>query len=174
MRSSPELDFFRLETGTAECPCVWDDGDLSEQKPKALKAFFGKTLRESMTRERWGASKFEGGCARAGAENPYDASAEPDNTQWLEATGFGQSAVATTQLLVEMLAPTFPKNMSKVNVAALLKRTSVILRTEKFWYRRLAGTNKQRLAQLRVLWPALGFLAPPRAVTSDVVPVTGQ
>ena len=38
-REGPDLDFFRAEEGTKHCPCVFDDGDLFEQRPKTLKAF---------------------------------------------------------------------------------------------------------------------------------------
>ena len=95
--------------------CVFDDGDLWEQRPKTLKAFFDPTQAEAMTRERWGASKFVRGQARFGADNEYDEQAEPSDDDWTWATTLpaDESVFKTTQYLVDMVKPSFPKGLSK-------------------------------------------------------------
>ena len=88
VRTAPDMDFFRGEVGQRWVPCIFDDGDLAEQRPKVLKAFFDPTQAEAMTYVRWGAAKFVHGQARFGGENEYDASAAPTATQWaLASTG---------------------------------------------------------------------------------------
>ena len=60
-----------------EAPCIFDDGDMFDQRPKVLKAFFGPTQFEAMTRERWGAAKFVKGQPRFVGDNKYDQESEP-------------------------------------------------------------------------------------------------
>jgi hypothetical protein len=158
VRISSEMDFFRGEAGLKWVPCIFDDGDLSEQRPKVLKAFFDPTQAEAMTYVRWGAAKFIRGQARFGGDNAYDASAEPTHDQWFAAVGFASSdeekAMVTTQFLMDMLVPAFPKGMSPSNVGAMLKRCSILLNTKNHVYLRLAGLNS--IVEKHVLLP--GYL----------------
>ena len=64
VRVSAEMDFFRGEVGEPWVPCIFDDGDLADQRPRVLKAFFDPTQAEAMTYVRWGAAKFVRGQAR--------------------------------------------------------------------------------------------------------------
>jgi len=83
------------------------------------------------------------GQARFGGDNSYDASAEPSYTDWLAQTTVAdaEKKVVTTRILVDMIRPAFPKNMSNANIGAMLKRCTVCLNTENIFYVRLAGLD---------------------------------
>lgn len=44
VRVSAEMDFFRGEVGEKWAPCIFDDGDLSDQRPRVLKVWAGEKL----------------------------------------------------------------------------------------------------------------------------------
>ena len=140
-RTAPDLDFFRAEEGTKHCPCVFDDGDLFDQRPKTLKAFLDVGQWQAMTRERWGAAKFVRGQARFAAENKYDEAAVPSWDAWrgLDVLPLKQAVQKRNEFLFDMLKPTFPKDMSKANVIAIVKRSSVVMNTPDDVFERLAG-----------------------------------
>ncbi|CAK0833000.1 unnamed protein product [Prorocentrum cordatum] len=52
------------KVGEPWAPCALDDGDLADQRPRVVKAFFDPTQAEAMTYARWGAAKFVRGQAR--------------------------------------------------------------------------------------------------------------
>jgi len=112
-----------------------------------LKAFFDPTQAEAMTYVRWGAAKFVRGQARFGGDNAYNADAEPTDEEWAKATMFvsgdADKSTKTTQLLLDMLVPTFPHNISRANLGAMLKRCSIIVNTKAWLYVRLAGTSNE-------------------------------
>ncbi|CAK0859634.1 unnamed protein product [Prorocentrum cordatum] len=64
VRVPAEMDFFRGEVGEPWAPCIFDDGDLADQRPRVLKAFLDPTQAEDMTYVRRGAAKFARGQAR--------------------------------------------------------------------------------------------------------------
>ncbi|CAK0910253.1 unnamed protein product [Prorocentrum cordatum] len=142
-REAPDLDFFRAEEGAKYCPCVFDDGDLFEQRPKTLKAFLDVGQFQAMTRERWGAAKFVRGQARFAAENMYNEEAVPSLDAWrgLDVLPLERAKKMRNQYLCDMLQRTFPKDISKTNVAALLKRSSVVVNTPEDVFERLAGLD---------------------------------
>ena len=81
------MGFLRGESGEVWAPCLFNDGDLSDQRPKVLKAYLDAAQIESMTYVRWGAAKFVKGQARFAGDNPYEPDAEPSNDEWLLKTG---------------------------------------------------------------------------------------
>ncbi|CAK0789520.1 unnamed protein product, partial [Prorocentrum cordatum] len=142
-REGPDLDFFRAEEGTKHCPCVFDGGDLFEQRPKTLKAFLDVGQFQAMTRERWGAAKFVRGQARFAAENMYDETAAPTMDAWrgLCILSPAEAKQKRNQYFFDMLKRTFPKDMSKANVMALLKRSSAVVNTPNDAFERSAGLD---------------------------------
>eukprot|EP00959_Pyramimonas_sp_CCMP1952_P420277 8802495-Pyramimonas_sp.AAC.1 len=44
VRASAEMDFFRGEVGEKWAPCIFDNGDLSDQRPRVLKVWAGEKL----------------------------------------------------------------------------------------------------------------------------------
>ena len=142
-RTAADLDFFRCEPGHRAVPCIFDDGDLFDQHPKTLKAFFDTSQEEAMTRERWGASKFVLNQLRLAGENSYTEAQIPSDEEWAEANEGTQVIVnsRTTLKLWEMTKATFPTGISKANAFALFKRINIYLNTENHIYRRLAGSK---------------------------------
>ncbi|CAK0890447.1 unnamed protein product [Prorocentrum cordatum] len=145
VRVSAEMDFFRGEVGEPWAPCIFDDGDLADQRPRVLKAFFDPTQAEAMTYVRWGAAKFVRGQARRlakfGGDNEYNASAEPNGEEWGLAATSPDAAKRTTAILVDMIRPAFPKGMSESNLGAMLKRCNVALNTQHSFFFRPAGKD---------------------------------
>ncbi|CAK0851918.1 unnamed protein product, partial [Prorocentrum cordatum] len=128
------------KAGETWVPCVFDDGDLSDQRPRVLKAFFDPTQVESNVYVRWGAAKFKRNQARFGGDNEYDAESEPSQTDWHFASRSPEKEKRTTAYLVEMIKPAFPKNLSFSNVGAMLKRSNICLNTKYNLYVRPCGT----------------------------------
>ncbi|CAK0894550.1 unnamed protein product, partial [Prorocentrum cordatum] len=126
--------------GETWAPCVFDDGDLADQRPRVLKALFDPTQVESNVYVRWGAAKFKRNQARFGGDNEYDAAAEPTPTDWAFAATARDKETRTTSYLVEMAKPAFPKNLSPSNIGAMLKRCNILLNTTQNVYFRPAGT----------------------------------
>ena len=141
VRSAPDLDFFRSEEGTVTCPCLFDDGDLFDQRPRTLKAYFDVSQFESMTRERWGATKLVRGQARLAAENMYDLAAVPTDEDWVIACGARNPVENRNAIFFDMVKKTFPETMSRTNAVAILKRSSVVLNTTSEIFERLAGLD---------------------------------
>ncbi|CAK0874169.1 unnamed protein product [Prorocentrum cordatum] len=183
VRVSAEMDFFRGEVGEKWAPCIFDDGGLSDQRPRVLKvragkklvvaalldagviprascvvrdtsidrgactassplppqAFFDPTQMQAMTYVRWGAPKFVRGQARFGGENEYNASAEPSLEDWVFAVTSSDNAKKTTQFLIDMILPAFPKHFSSSQIGAMLKRCNTLLNTKTALYFRPAG-----------------------------------
>ena len=139
IRTSPEIDFFRGEPGLRWIPCLFDDGDLSEQRIRVLKSFFDASMQEAMTFVRWGATKFVRSQARFAGDNAYNPDVEPTVVEWLFATMHADKAARTTAILIEMIKPAFPSGLSAANIAAMLKRCSVLLNTKTHLYVRHAG-----------------------------------
>lgn len=96
---------------------------------------------QAMTYVRWGAAKFVRGQARFGGENEYNAAAEPSLEAWAFAVTGGDSARKTTQFLIDMMVPAFPKNFSSSQIGAMLKRCNILINTKFALYFRPAGQN---------------------------------
>ena len=75
---SGDLDFFRGDPGTKYTPFFFDDGDASELEVRKMEAFLDVAEEETMTRERWGASKFVKNQLRLMADNLYEPDVMPD------------------------------------------------------------------------------------------------
>ena len=97
-----------------------------------------------MTWVRWGANKFVKWLARFAGDNMYDKSAVPD-ADWYRAQVGTAIAVAkqTTELLIDMIKPAFPKDMCSSNIGAMPKRSTVFLNTEDLFLYRPAGMSNK-------------------------------
>ena len=69
-RQASEFDFFRGQCGSIFRPDIFDDGTLSEQQFKKIKAFTDVGNSESMSKERWGAAKWVKGQLRIYCASP--------------------------------------------------------------------------------------------------------
>lgn len=140
-RISPDLDFFRGEEGCPEVPCIGDDQDLQDCRPKTIKAFYDASLEEAMTRERWGASKFVLGQFRAGSENEWNESAEPTNEEWARLAALPDGCAKRNAVFWDMVGKSFPKGLGKANIAAMKKRMNIVLNTSTHLFIAPAGTK---------------------------------
>ena len=131
-RTAKNLDFFRGEPGSVYKPDVFDDGILAKQTPDTLKFFHDPSEDDALVWARWGGSFFEKNQFRQSVSNPYDATAEPqkEDERMISHAGF-----------VSMIAPTFHKDFSPEDVVSFLKRTHIVLFSEKWVYYRRAGTD---------------------------------
>jgi len=68
-RTAPETDCFRFEMGSVFKPDMKDDGDLNNDNPRVLKAFFDVGLEEAVEKVRYGCAKWVQGQMRGAADN---------------------------------------------------------------------------------------------------------
>ncbi|CAK0834369.1 unnamed protein product [Prorocentrum cordatum] len=145
VRVSAEMDFFRREVGGPRAPCIFDDGDLADQRPRVLKAFLDPAQAEAVTCARWGAAKFARGeagrQAKFGGDDEYNASADPNGEEWGLAATSSDAAKRTAAILADMIRPAFPKGLSESNLGAMLQRCNVALNTRHSFFFRPAGKD---------------------------------
>ena len=125
-------------------PDIFDDGSLSEQPFKKIKAFTDVGNMESMSKERWGAAKWMKGQPRLYCVNDFDASQEPEDDMPIVAKRAGQVSFITHSQFMKMLeAAWYAKEVNESNIMAVLKRTHILIITKTFLYIRPAGEDKQ-------------------------------
>ena len=134
-----------------EVPVAFDDGDLPDQRPRTLKVFFDMIPEQTLTRERWGASRFVRNQRRLAAHNTWDPPTEPQGLaiEWALAStesNLKTRAEKTTKILLEMIRPVSPPDMSEANVFANLKRANVVLLTKTHVYVRMASATGSSFA----------------------------
>ncbi|CAK0810862.1 unnamed protein product [Prorocentrum cordatum] len=139
VRVSAEMDFFRGEVRAGKKLVVAALLDAGVIPRASCAAFFDPTQMQAMTYVRWGAAKFVRGQARFGGENEYNASAEPSLEDWAFAVTGSDNAKKTTQFLIDMILPAFPKHFSSSQIGAMLKRCNILLNTKTALYFRPAG-----------------------------------
>ena len=136
-RTACDLDFFRGEVGSKFRPDLLDDADPKFITASRWKAFTDVGQIESMSRERWGASKWVRNQLRLFAVNPFDDTLEPE-------TG---NTVTHGQFMF-ILHPMFMKDMDDESKLAVLKRTCLIVVTASFIYWRPAGEKEVNVKRL--------------------------
>lgn len=143
-RQACEFDFFRGQAGSVFRPDIFDDGTLSEQQFKKLKAFTDVGNVESMSKERWGAAKWMKGQLRIYCVNDFDAAREPADDVPVLAKRAGQPSYVTHADFMKMLdVAWFQKENTESNIMAVLKRTHLMVNTKTFFYVRPASEKKQ-------------------------------
>lgn len=166
-RQACEFDFFRGQAGSLFRPDIFDDGTLSEQQFKKLKAFTDVGNIESMSKERWGAAKWMKGQLRLYCVNDFDAAREPADDVPVLAKQAGQPSYVTHSDFMKMLdVAWFQKENTESNIMAVLKRTHLLVNTKTFFYVRPASEKKQPV--LRVpLGDKLDFLVEDSRIKYD-------
>ena len=153
------LIFFRGQVGRLTRPDLFDDGTFQDQLIKKLKAFADVGLEEAMTKERWGAAKFVMQQLRVWCVNDFDANAEPKDNM---APDTNKSTIAHQEFM-DTLAPAWPKDTSKENILAVLKRSSICINTRThnhtYLYVRPAGDKEVSVQRVRLPADA-SFLRP--------------
>ena len=112
-----------------------------------------------MTKERWGAAKFVMQQLRVWCVNDFDANAEPKDNM---APDTNKSTIAHQEFM-DTLAPAWPKDTSKENILAVLKRSSICINTRThnhtYLYVRPAGDKEVSVQRVRLPADA-SFLRP--------------
>ena len=112
---------------------------------KNLKAFADVGNVEAMTKERWGASKWVMGQFRVWCANEYNKHCEPEDLDpealWSE---------VSHKDFMKMLDSAWHKDANDAHLDAILKRTAIIVDTDKFWYVRLPGEEEVKVKRLRL------------------------
>ncbi|CAE7807297.1 unnamed protein product, partial [Symbiodinium sp. CCMP2456] len=139
-RQACDFDFFRGQAGSLMRPDIFDDGTLSDQPFRKVKAFTYVSNIESMPKERWGAAKWAKGQPRIYCVNEFEENTEPKFDQSLLQQAEGISTYVSHDDFLKMLEPSwYPKENSNANVMAVLKRTHNFLNTATSLYVRPAG-----------------------------------
>eukprot|EP00439_Symbiodinium_sp_Y106_P018382 s206_g2.t1 len=148
-RQASEFDFFRGQTGTLTRPDIFDDGTLSEQPFKKVKAFTDVGNIESMSKERWGAAKWVKGQARIYCVNDFDIKSEPALDQPLLDIQEGRHTYIAHNVFLEMLESAwYSREASESNVMAVLKRTHIFVNTATSLYIRPASENEHPVLRI--------------------------
>jgi hypothetical protein len=140
VRVAPDLDFFRGDPGTKYSPFIFDDGDVNELETRKLKAFLDVGEDETMTRERWGASKFVKNQLRGLADNTYDESAVPDYMPNDLPEEMSRYAFTTLAVFTDIVRPAFGKK-TLPNIGAVFKRAHFIVNTESYIFVKQAADD---------------------------------
>ncbi|CAE7558901.1 unnamed protein product [Symbiodinium sp. CCMP2592] len=137
------------QTGTLTRPDIFDDGTLSEQPFKKVKAFTDVGNIESMSKERWGAAKWVRGQARIYCVNDFDIKSEPALDQPLLDIQEGRHTYIAHKVFLEMLESAwYSKEASESNVMAVLKRTHIVVNTATSLYIRPASENENPVLRI--------------------------
>ena len=167
-RQACEFDFFRGQAGSQMRPDIFDDGTLSDQPFRKVKAFTDVGNIESMSKERqdvladvldtvglkhkdvrrcfllllcrWGAAKWAKGQTRIYCVNEFEENTEPKLDQPLIQQAAGIPTYVSHDEFLKMLEPSwYPKENSNANVMAVLRRTHIFLNTATSLCVRSAG-----------------------------------
>ncbi len=126
VRIAPDMDFFRGDPGNPYTPFIFDDGDVASVEMRKLKSFLEVGEEESMTRERWGASKFVRNQWRCLCDTVYCWEAMPDIAADLDTPG-SHASLSMAQFL-DLISPAFGKT-GLPNIMALLKKAHIVVNT---------------------------------------------
>ena len=111
---------------------ICDDGDLHTQAVRKVKAMTDVSEDEAMVFARWGAVKWVGGEPRAICDNRFDSLAEP-NDEWPS---------VKHDVFVQLVRCAFDEKALPADIDAILKRSMIIVNTDRWVYYRKAGTEK--------------------------------
>ena len=157
-REACEFDFFKGEPGRKDRPDIFDDGTLPEQPLRKLKGFcdVGNTV---MTKERWGAAKFSQGQLRIYVSNDLDLSSEPLTR--------GSGHTINHDTFLKMIEPAWMRGTGASDIHAVLKRTCILVVTNKYFYYRPPTDQPVSVFQLTAfLWSVQNFFFVRKVVQS--------
>jgi hypothetical protein len=141
-KTAEDLDFYRDDPGQVWCGCALDDGDCNLQLVRVMKSFLDITLREALTRERWGAAKFVQNQPRMICDNKWDETAEPKMVVNGERRPWKVGFPGTdNKQFMEMIRPAMPEKATLSDIEAVCKRATIIVNSYDFVYVRPAGLS---------------------------------
>ena len=140
-RVSSEMDFFRGEAGIFGRGDMFDDGDISAQAIKVLKAFLDVALLEAATWARWGGCRWAKGQPRLVLDNKLNLDAEVD----------GDGTQITHVQFLELIDPMFTKhNCTTADKEAVLKRANFVVQTKDWFLVREASADRVAVNRTRL------------------------
>ena len=116
-----------------------------------MKAFFDSSMREGMSKERWGGAKWFRNQLRVGCDNKYERGLEPDLPE-------GDVGSAPSSAFYSMVRVAWHKDATAADCEALMKRTHIVLNTKKAVYYRPAGVSDQAVKYIRYPGGVMDFL----------------
>ena len=134
------LDFFRAEPGRVHIPSILDDSDLKAESMASLKAFMDVSAEDAKVFARWSASSFCKHQPRIICTNTFNNLEEPEFAH--DKFGLVNNTI-THDTFLKMLRIAFNNNACDEDIAALLKRSVVVLFGNHHVFLRLpsAGTS---------------------------------
>lgn len=137
VRTGQDLDFFRGDPGTKYTPFILDDSDIDTLNTRKAKAFLDVVEEETMTRERWGGSKFVKNQFRGITDNSFDPKAEPEDDLPIDEV----FDLQPMNVFYDLVKPAF-EGKTRENIKAFFKRAHFIVNTEKHIYVKLAKSDE--------------------------------
>jgi len=104
--------------------------------------------KETMTRERWGASKFVRNQWRAISDNAYEPDMDPDSLPQDLPEDWSRHAIINFQQFFPIVAPAFRQGrnqMSMPHIKAMFKRAHCIVNTTKYTYIKMAQEDNVKV-----------------------------
>ena len=145
-RTTADLDFFKGIPFTKTVPALFDDGNISGEEVKKIKAFTDVGDDESMTRARWTSAKF---VRREVLDNSYNPDAEPEDNN-LES-----DLMVSHEDFFLMIRPALG-SMSRTDAMAILKRSAFIIFGKKHITYRLPPERETKAYRIR--WQKVDIL----------------
>ena len=137
------LDFFRMEPGIKEKPCVADEIRMQNMPAEDLKLFANPGEEDALVWARWGGAQFDPSQHRGLNVNPYD--------KELEKTLVSASSVReeiTYAQLLRLIAVNWPKDAVDEDIEAYMTRLHIVLMSDKWIYYRLATDGRNNVPRM--------------------------
>ena len=117
-RTASDFDFFRGMNFSKAIPALYDDGDISREAVKKMKAFADVGDHETILKERWNAAKFVKHQLRIFLDNSYDPKDIPD----------GEHESISHETFVKLLRPALGC-IPDADIRAIFKRSAFVIFT---------------------------------------------
>ena len=141
-RTTADLDFFKGVPFTKTTPAIFDDGNISGEEVKKIKAFTDVADDESMTRARWTSAKFVRHQLREVLDNSYNPDAEPEDNN------LDSDLVVSHEDFFLMIRPALG-SMSRTDAMAILKRSAFVIFGKKHITYRLPSERETKVHRIR-------------------------
>lgn len=141
-RTTADLDFFKGIHFSKTVPALFDDGNISGEEVKKIKAFTDVGDDESMTRARWTSAKFVRHQLREVLDNAYNPDAEPADNN------LDSDLVVSHEDFFLMIRPALG-TMSRTDAMAILKRSAFIVFGKNHITYRLPSERETKAYRIR-------------------------
>ncbi|CAE7545175.1 unnamed protein product [Symbiodinium pilosum] len=121
-RTASDFEFFRGMYFSKAIPALYDDGDISREAVKKMKAFADVGDHETILKERWNAAKFVKHQLRIFLDNSYDPKDIPD----------GEHESISHETFVKLLRPALGC-IPNADIRAIFKRSAFVIFTKVYW-----------------------------------------